>query len=106
MEKRAEGVDKAVDAVLARPQSGTGNEEIQEVPLHMLRPFANHPFKVTDDDAMARLVDSIDKNGLGTPILVRLAQEGHGVHEIISGHRRVEAYRKLGKKKSPRLFAT
>ena len=48
----------------------------------------------TDDPAMQSLMNSITSKGLMTPIIVR--QQGDKF-EIVDGHRRVEAYRRLKK---------
>ena len=64
------------------------------VSLSELHPFPNHPFKVTHDEAMDSLADSIQKNGLINRIIIR--PRAGGGYEIIAGHRRVEASRMLG----------
>ena len=63
------------------------------LPIRMLRPFPNHPYKVRDDDAMFALMDSVDAYGVLSPVLVRRAETGY---EIISGHRRCHAARAVG----------
>lgn len=70
-------------------------DEIRPValPIRMLRPFPNHPYKVRDDEAMFSLMDSIDAYGVLSPVLVRRAEDGY---EIISGHRRCHAARAVG----------
>ena len=78
-----------------KPKTESENE-IKEIPLSLLDAFPNHPFKVSDDAQMGELVTSIEQHGLLTPIIVR-PSETSGRYEIISGHRRVEAYRKLEK---------
>ena len=52
-------------------------------------PFKNHPFKVLDDDAMTRTVESISQFGVLAPLIARPRPEGG--YEIISGHRRKHA---------------
>ncbi len=67
--------------------TGTEYEEgVVELALDKLVPFANHTFKVLDDEQMEELVDSIRKYGIVTPITVR--EKPDGIYEIISGHRR------------------
>ena len=63
------------------------------LPIRMLRSFPNHPYKVSDDDAMFALMDSVDAYGVLSPVLVRRAETGY---EIISGHRRCHAARAVG----------
>ena len=64
-------------------------EEIRQVPITELHPFKDHPFKVLDDEAMLKTVESVARFGLLTPLVVRPRQEGG--YEIISGHRRQHA---------------
>ena len=59
-----------------------------------LRAFAEHPYKVIDNDEMESLVESIKTQGVLTPIVVRPTSDG--AYEIVSGHRRVFACNKLG----------
>ena len=61
-------------------------EQVQQIPIDALHPFTNHPFKVLDDEAMTRTVESIAQYGVLAPLIARPSQEG--VYEIISGHRR------------------
>ena len=58
------------------------------------RTFAEHPYKIIDNDEMASLVESIKTQGVLTPIVVRTMENGE--YEIVSGHRRVFACNKLG----------
>ena len=44
---------------------------IQDIPLSEIDEFPDHPFKVLDDDDMAQLVESIQRNGVMTPAMVR-----------------------------------
>ena len=69
-----------------------------------LYPFAGHPFKVLDNEDMAELVESIRTHGVLTPLLVRPAKPG--TYEVISGHRRLHACKKLGIETVPTLICT
>ena len=64
-------------------------EQVQQIPVDELFPFKNHPFKVLDDDAMTRTVESISQFGVFAPLIARPRPEGG--YEIISGHRRKHA---------------
>ena len=72
------------------------------LPIGKLRSFENHPFQVKDDDEMEQLVWSILSQGVMTPILVRPI--GNDEYEVISGHRRVHACRKVGIDTVPALI--
>lgn len=71
-------------------------EKIEKVNLELLDEFPNHPFKVLENDDFYKLVDSIEKNKMLEPILVRPKNDGR--FEIISGHRRKKANEILGNK--------
>lgn len=73
--------------------------DVQDIPLSSLIPFHNHPFIVEDNADMDALVDSIDKQGLIEPILVRKASDT--AYEVLSGHRRLHAYKRLNKVSIP-----
>ncbi|MBR6646467.1 MAG: ParB/RepB/Spo0J family partition protein [Clostridia bacterium] len=64
------------------------------MPVEYLRPFENHPYKVIDNEEMQNLIDSIDERGILTPLTVRKISGTE--YEIISGHRRFYAAKKLG----------
>ena len=69
-------------------------EQVQQIPIDALHPFTNHPFKVLDDEAMTRTVESIAQYGVLAPLIVRPRPEGG--YEIISGHRRQYAAKLAG----------
>lgn len=74
-------------------------ENVQSIPINELQPFRNHPFTVADNEDMAKIVESIGKVGTITPLLARPLPDGG--YELISGHRRLEACRKLGLENIP-----
>ena len=69
-------------------------EQVQQIPIGELHPFTNHPFKVVDDEAMTRTVESIAQFGVLAPLIARPRPEGG--YEIISGHRRQHAAQLAG----------
>ena len=73
------------EAIPTEPQ----REQIQHIPITELHPFKNHPFKVLDDEAMQRTVESVAQFGVLAPLIARPRPEGD--YEIISGHRRQHA---------------
>ena len=72
---------------------------VKKIELSKLHPYEGNPFRVTDDDQMEMLVDSIKTKGIIEPLIVR--PDGSGEYEIISGHRRYHACKKLGLKMIP-----
>ena len=79
-------------------KKGYRSETINIHPLLNIVPMENHPFQVKDDEEMERLVESIRECGVLNPIIVRYR---NGAYEIISGHRRFEACKRLKKHDIP-----
>lgn len=73
------------------------------IPVEKLRPFAGHPFKVKDDDEMNTLIESIQTQGVLSPLIVRPI-ENTDKYEVISGHRRLHAAQKAGITEVPALI--
>lgn len=74
-------------------------ERVQEIPLEELHPFKNHPFKVIDDEAMLRTVESVARYGVLAPAIARPRKEGG--YELVAGHRRHHASELAGKETMP-----
>ena len=73
------------------------------IPVEKLRPFAGHPFKVKDDEEMNTLIESIQTQGILSPLIVRPI-ENTEEYEVISGHRRLHAAQKAGITEVPALI--
>lgn len=73
------------------------------IPAEKLRPFAGHPFKVRDDDEMNTLIESIQTQGVLSPLIVRPI-ENTDEYEVVSGHRRLHAAQKAGITEIPALI--
>lgn len=69
-------------------------KKIEEIPLELIDPFPDHPYKVRDDEDMQNLVESIKEYGVLTPATVRKKADGR--YELLSGHRRKMACEKAG----------
>ena len=82
-----------------RPTSEAKQERVQEIKLSELYPFKGHPFKVLDDEAMQKTVESITQFGVMTPAIARPRPEGG--YELIAGHRRHHASKLAGKETMP-----
>ena len=78
----------------------------KNIPIYQLHPFENHPYKVQDNEEMARLTESIMQHGILTPIIVRPLENTTDEYEIISGHRRVMASQKAGIIEIPALIVS
>ena len=76
--------------------------EAAQLPIEKLRPFEGHPFKVKDNAEMEQLIQSIQTQGLLTPISVRPIENNE--YEVISGHRRLHACKKAGIETVPALI--
>ena len=73
------------------------------IPVSRLRPFEGHPFKVKDDEEMNTLIESIQTQGILSPLIVRPI-ENTDEYEVISGHRRLHAAVKAGITEVPALI--
>lgn len=73
------------------------------IPVEKLRSFAGHPFKVRDDDEMNTLIESVQTQGILSPLIVRPI-ENTDEYEVISGHRRLHAAQKAGISEVPALI--
>ena len=72
------------------------SEKVMTIPIDKITDFKEHPFHVTMDEDMAKLIDSIKENDMLMPALVRPKKDG--AYEMISGHRRKFALSQLGRK--------
>ncbi len=72
------------------------------IPVEKLYPFEGHPYKVLDNEEMEMLTESIQNEGVLSPLIVRLL-EGTDGYEVISGHRRLHAAQRAGLSKVPAL---
>ncbi len=93
--------NSVLEAIGAKPKNASDGENNSEpaaitmLPLSRLRPFREHPYQVREDAELVALSDSIEQNGILSPILVR-PLEGTDDYEIISGHRRAKAASLVG----------
>lgn len=76
-------------------------KNIEMIQLDRLKPFENHPYKVVENEEMNNLTQSINENGILSPIIVRPIENGE--YEIISGHRRLFAGKQAGLTKIPAM---
>lgn len=72
------------------------------IPIAKLHPFEGHPYKVLDNEEMEMLTESVQNEGVLSPLIVR-PLEGTDGYEVISGHRRLHAAQKAGLSKVPAL---
>ena len=80
----------------------TRNQPVN-IPVEKLRPFEGHPFKVKDDEEMNTLIESVQTQGILSPLIVRPI-ENTDEYEVISGHRRLHAAQKAGIIEIPALI--
>ena len=72
------------------------------IPIAKLHPFEGHPYKVLDNEEMEMLTESVQNEGVLSPLIVR-PLEGTDEYEVISGHRRLHAAQKAGLSEVPAL---
>lgn len=80
----------SVDELLGVPSG----DPVEDIEIDKIYPFKNHPFKVIEDEKMEELIESIRWNGILTPVTLRARK--NGTYEMISGHRRLFAVKKIG----------
>ena len=73
------------------------------IAVSKLRPFENNPYQVRDDEEMNALIESIQTQGVLSPLIVRPI-ENTDEYEVVSGHRRLHAARKAGITEVPALI--
>jgi len=88
----------SIDELLGVPVSNNS----EELDISLIHSFKNHPFKVLDDEKMDELVDSVIKQGIISPVIVR--PTGDGSYEMISGHRRLHAAERAQLKTIPAII--
>jgi len=76
-------------------------EQVHNIPLSEIRPFRNHPFKISDDELMQQTVDSIMQVGILNPVIIR--PDPGGGYEMVSGHRRMRAAEIAGLESIPAI---
>ena len=89
-------IDMLIDQLTAKTRP-----TIVQISTDKLHPFPAHPFKVQDDEDMEQLTQSIQAQGVLTPLVIRPLKNGE--YEVISGHRRLHACRKAGIETVPAL---
>lgn len=80
---------KGYDDIFTPDAATATGEQVRQIPTDQLFPFKDHPFKVTDDQAMQDTVESIKEYGVLVPAIARPRPDGG--YELISGHRRQHA---------------
>jgi len=76
----------------------------KNIAIEKLSPFEGHPFKVQDNEEMNALIESIQEQGILSPLIVRPKENTEDEYEIVSGHRRFRAAVKAGIKEVPALI--
>lgn len=66
------------------------------ISINKLHEFRDHPYQVFDNDEMNSLIESVQQQGIMTPLIVRPLEDTTDEYEIISGHRRFRAAQKAG----------
>ncbi len=66
------------------------------IPVSKLHPFEGHPYKVLDNEEMNTLIESIQTQGILSPLIVRPKENTTDEYEVVSGHRRLHAAVKAG----------
>lgn len=98
---KEEQIGQLPDALLVPAKN---KPHLMQVDIATLHPFAGHPYQVRDDAEMDALVESIQTQGILTPLVIRLMDGNEKEYEVISGHRRLHACKKAGITTVPALI--
>ena len=79
-------------------------KKLVAIPVSKLHPFEGHPYKVLDNEEMYMLIDSIQTQGILSPLIVRPLENTTDEYEVVSGHRRLHAAQKAGLETVPALI--
>ncbi len=82
----------------------TNKNTTKNISIEKLFPFEGHPFKVQDNEEMNALIESVQEQGVLSPLIVRPKENTEDEYEIVSGHRRFRAAAKAGMKEVPALI--
>lgn len=82
----------------------TNKNTTKNISINKLFPFEGHPFKVQDNEEMNALIESIQEQGILSPLIVRPKENTTDEYELVSGHRRFRAAVKAGMKEVPALI--
>nr|WP_316622887.1 ParB/RepB/Spo0J family partition protein [uncultured Ruminococcus sp.] len=74
---------------------------MKNISINKLHEFKDHPYKVLDNDEMNNLIESVQQQGIMSPLIVRPLEGTTDEYEIISGHRRFRAAQKAGLNEVP-----
>ena len=101
--KLSKGLGRGLDAIFATEnvELVTDNDKIVEVSLEEIKKNPYQPRTYFNEEKLNELKDSIEKNGLLQPIVVKKAIKGY---YIIAGERRYRAFELLGKKEIPAII--
>ena len=95
---RKSGLGRGLESLMGEANAEVGTIPTTELPLKDIKPNRNQPRKNFDESALQELADSIEKNGLLQPLLVR--KKGT-YYEIVAGERRYQAAKRIGLKDLP-----
>ena len=66
------------------------------ISINKIHEFRDHPYQVLDNEEMNSLIESVQQQGIMTPLILRPLEGTTDEYEIISGHRRFRAAQKAG----------
>ena len=101
--KLGKGLGRGLDAIFATEnvELVTDNDKIVEIALDEIKKNPYQPRTYFNEEKLNELKESIEKNGLLQPIIVKKAVKGY---YIIAGERRYRAFELLGRKEIPAII--
>ena len=103
VKKLGKGLGRGLDAIFATEnvELVTDNDKIVGIALDEIKKNPYQPRTYFNEEKLNELKESIEKNGLLQPIIVKKAVKGY---YIIAGERRYRAFELLGKKEIPAII--
>lgn len=103
VKKSGKGLGRGLDAIFATEHIDLveDSDKVVDIPLEEIKKNPYQPRTVFNEEKLDELKDSIEKNGLLQPIVVKKAVKGY---YIIAGERRFRAFELLGKKTIPAII--
>ena len=101
--KLGKGLGRGLEAIFATEnvEIVTDNDKIVEIALDEIKKNPYQPRTYFNEEKLNELKESIEKNGLLQPIIVKKAVKGY---YIIAGERRYRAFELLGRKEIPAII--
>ena len=99
------GLGKGLDALLGVvSEESSPTDKLRNIPVDLIKPGKYQPRKNINTEALRELADSIVKQGIVQPVLLRPSSKQSGTYELIAGERRWRAAQMAGLHEVPAVI--